>query len=224
MMSRIWRAVIAGTAASLFVLSAANAQQPGANPQGNNSQGTGAPQNTPTPPAQGTTPADQGSQGTQPAQPSQGTAQQPVGEGDLILATQTAEGWLALVDQGKFADSWTFTSHYFQTNMPQDKWVQTLTAAQQQLGKATNRKLTGREARENIPGAPAGQYILVGYATDFERKPGLLETVTLISEDGAWKVVGYSAAPQKPAAEGAQGQTPPAAETPQPTPTPPPVR
>ena len=195
-MNRIWRTTIAGTAAALFVLSAASAQ-PGTNPQG-----TPAPQGTP------------------------GTAQKPVGEEELILATQIAEQWLALVDQGKFADSWTHTSRYFQANMPQDKWVQTLTAAQQQLGKASNRKLTGREARENIPGAPAGQYILVGYATDFERKPGLLETVTFINEDDAWKVIGYSASP-KPAAEGAQGQTPsapPAAETPQPTPPPPPVR
>lgn len=206
-MTKIWRAMIAGTAASLFVLSAASAQQPGANPQATDPQG--APQNTPAPPAQGAT-------------PDQGTAQKPVGEEELILATQTAEGWLALVDQGKFAESWTFTSRYFQTNMPQDKWVQTLTSAQQQVGKATNRKLTGREARENIPGAPAGQYILVGYATDFEKKPGLLETVTLIGEDETWKVIGYSASP-KPA-EGAQGQTPPAAETPTPTPTPPPVR
>jgi serine/threonine-protein kinase len=214
MMSRIWRTVIAGTAAALSLLSIASAQ-PGATPQG-----TPAPQNTPAPPAQG-------SQETQPAPPSQGTAQSPVGEGELILATQIAEQWLALIDQGKFADTWTHTSRYFQTNMPQDKWVQTLTAAQQQLGKASDRKLTGREARTDIPGAPAGQYILVGYATDFERKPGLLETVTFIREDDAWKVVGYSATP-KPAegAQGAQGQNPPAAaaETPQPASTPPPSR
>jgi hypothetical protein len=217
-MSRIWRTVIAGTAAGLSIFSIASAQ-PGATPQG-----TPAPQNTPAPPTQGAPSA----QGTQPTQGTQGTAQEPVGEPDLILATQIAEQWLALMDQGKFAETWTPASKYFQANMPQDKWVQVLTSAQQTLGKAVNRKLTGREGRTNIPGAPAGQYILVGYATDFERKPGLLETVTFIQEDGAWKVVGYSAAP-KPAAEGAQGQgaqgqTPPAAETPQPTPTPPPSR
>lgn len=200
MMTRIWRTLTAGTAALLFVLSTASAQ-------------TGAaPQPTPAPMPQETpgTPETPGN-----------TAQEPVGEEELILATQIAEQWLALIDQGKFAETWTHTSRYFQTNMPQDKWVQTLTGAQQQLGKATNRQLTGREARTDIPGAPAGQYILVGYATDFERKPGLLETVTFIQEDGGWKVVGYSAAP-KPAAEGTQ--TPPATDTPQPTPTPPPVR
>jgi hypothetical protein len=236
MMNRIWRTVIAGTAAALSILSIASAQ-PGANPQG-----TPAPQNTPapptqptqgTPPAQGTqgtqgTQPTQGTQGTQPTEGAQGTAQEPVGEPDLILATQIAEQWLALVDQGKFAETWTPTSKHFQANMPQDKWVQVLTSAQQTLGKAVNRKLTGREGRTNIPGAPAGQYILVGYATDFERKPGLLETVTFIQEDGTWKVVGYSASP-KPAegaqGQGAQGQTPaPAAETPEPTPTPPPSR
>jgi hypothetical protein len=105
--------------------------------------------------------------------------------------------------------------------MPQDKWVQVLTAAQQKLGKVVKRELTGREAKTDIPGAPPGQYILVGYATDFEHQPGLLETVTFFNEDGQWKVVGYSASP-KPAAEGTQGGNPPATETPQPTPTPPP--
>ncbi|MES1244272.1 MAG: DUF4019 domain-containing protein [Acidobacteriota bacterium] len=198
-MRRILNTVIAGTAAALLAVSAAGAQ-------------TGAPQETPPP------------QAAPPARDAPPAAQ-PVGDQELLLATQVAEGWLALVDQGKFAESWTYTSRYFQTNMPQDKWVQTLTAAQQKLGKSSNRKLTGREARENIPGAPPGQYILVGYATDFERQPGLLETVTLIGEDGTWKVVGYSASPKPPAA-GAQGQSPqnpPAAETPQPTPTPPPA-
>jgi serine/threonine-protein kinase len=200
MMTRIRRTLIAGAAAMLFALSIASAQ-------------TATPQPTPAPQQP---PAAQGTQGTQ------GTASTPVEEQDLVLATQIAEQWLALVDQGKFADSWTYTSRYFQTNMPQEKWVQTLTAAQQQLGKAANRQMTGRESRENIQGAPPGQYILVGYATDFERKPGLLETVTFIREDDTWKVIGYSASP-KPAAQGAQGQqAPPATDTPQPTPTPPP--
>lgn len=214
-MARILRTVIAGGAAALFALSTASAQ-PGANPQG-----TPAPQNTPAPPSQGTQPP-QGGQPSQGMEPSQGAAQQPVGEPDLILAQQIAEQWLALVDQGKFAETWAPTSRYFQANMPEDRWVQTLTAAQQKLGKATNRQLTGREGGENIPGAPAGQYILVGYATDFEHQPGLLETVTLIGEDGTWKVVGYSASP-KPAAPpaDAQGQAPSATDTPQPTPPPP---
>jgi Protein of unknown function (DUF4019) len=223
MMKTLWRTVIAGTAASLSILSMANvatAQMPGATPQG-----TPAPQNTPAPPAPPT-------QATPPAQttpPAQAAPQEPVGEEELILATQVAEQWLALIDQGKYAETWPVTSRFFQTNMPQDKWVQVLTSANQTLGKAVDRKLSGREGRSNIQGAPEGQYILVGYATDFERKPGLLETVTLISEDGTWKVVGYSANP-KPSAEGAQGQgaqgqnPPAAAETPQPAPTPPPSR
>lgn len=209
-MTRIWRTLIAGTAALPCVLSVAGAQT-GANPQA-----TPAPQNTPAPEAPAA-PAAPDAAGT--------TAQEPATEQDLILATQIAEQWLALLDQGKFADSWTYASHYFQANMPQDRWVQTLTAAQQKLGKATNRQMTGREARTDIPGAPAGQYILVGYATDFEKQPGLLETVTFINEDGGWKVIGYSAAPKPaaPAAGDAKGQTPPATDTPQPTP-PPPVR
>jgi len=142
-----------------------------------------------------------------------------VGDDQLGGATTLAQQWLALVDEGKYADSWSAAGKLFQANMPQEKWGQVLTGARKPLGNVLSRELAGREIKTDIPGAPAGQYALVGFKTNFEHKTDMIETVTLIlEEDGQWKVVGYSANP-KPA----EGQTPPGAQ-PTPTPTPPPGR
>src|SRR5688572_23987056 len=87
------------------------------------------------------------------------------GGSDLAAADAVAQQWIALVDAGQYAESWQAAGKLFQANMPQQTWVQTLTSARTPLGKATTRELTGHEAKTDIPGAPAGQYALVGFAT-----------------------------------------------------------
>ena len=179
---------------------------------------------------------------TPPADPSQMPSANPSqmppatgapapGGSDLAAADAVSQQWIALVDAGQYAESWQAAGKLFQANMPQQNWVQALTSARTPLGKATSREMTGHEAKTDIPGAPAGQYALVGFATNFEAQADIIETVTLYLEDGQWKVVGYTAAPRKTAEEaaaaaqgqGTQGQpgqpapeaTPPPAETPQ---------
>jgi uncharacterized protein DUF4019 len=194
-MSRISRSALAGMAVWLSIVAGSSAQTPPA----------GGAQPTPAPEA-ATTPA-----------PAPGSTDQ------LGIATTLAQQWIALVDEGKYPESWTAAGKLFQANMPQEKWSQVLTGARKPFGKVVSREVAGREIKTDVPGAPPGQYALVGFNTNFEHKPDMTETVTLIlEEDGQWRVVGYSANP-KPA-EG-QAQTPPAAQpTPTPTPTPPPGR
>jgi hypothetical protein len=196
-MPRLWKPTLAGLSLWLCVLTV-TAQTP--------------PTGTQTPPAE-TPPA----QTPPPAQ----TAPAPAGEDQLEAATNLSQRWLALVDEGRYAESWSAAGKLFKANMQQDKWVQALTSGRQPLGKVVSRELAGREARTEIQGAPAGSYILVAFATNFEQKSDMIETITLIQEeDGQWQVVGYNATP-KPV----EGQTPPAGETPQPAPapTPPPT-
>lgn len=225
-MSRIYKTALAGTILGLSLgVIGAQAQTPAGTPT------------TQTPPT--TQPTTQ----TAPAAP---TAQDPAAAGapqaaapggsDLAAADAVSKQWIALVDAGQYAESWQAAGKLFQANMPQQNWVQALTSARTPLGKATSREMTGHEAKTDIPGAPAGQYALVGFATNFETKSDIIETVTLYLEDGQWKVVGYTAAPRKTeeeaaAAAAAQGQgatgqgqpqgqaapeaTPPPAENPQ---------
>jgi hypothetical protein len=142
----------------------------------------------------------------------------------LRAAIGVAQQWLVFVDQGQYAESWSATGQLFQSNMQQQKWVQTLTGARTPLGTVVSREVAGSEIRSSLPGAPAGQYALVSFATNFQNKPDIIETITMVDEGGQWKVVGYSANPkatleqQQQQGQPGQGQTQP---TPTPTPTPP---
>jgi Protein of unknown function (DUF4019) len=135
-------------------------------------------------------------------------------DAQLRAAIGVAQQWLVFVDQGQYAESWSATGSLFQSSMQQPQWVQTLTGARTPLGTVVSREVAGSEIRSSLPGAPAGQYALVSFATNFQNKPDIIETITMMDEGGQWKVVGYSANPR--AAPEQPGQA-------QPTPTPPQV-
>ena len=135
-------------------------------------------------------------------------------DAQLRAAISAAQQWIAFVDQGQYAESWSATGQLFQANMQQPQWVQTLTGARTPLGTVVSREVAGSEIRASLPGAPAGQYALVSFATNFQNKPDIIETVTMMDESGTWKVVGYSANPRAALEQQQQQQA-------QPTPTPP---
>ena len=178
---------------------------------------------TSTPPE---TPADDtGATGTTGSTGATGTTAPTGNDAQLRAAISAAQQWLAFVDQAQYAESWSATGSLFQSNMPQDRWVQTLTGARTPLGTVVSREVAGSEIRTSLPGAPAGQYALVSFATDFQNKPDVIETVTMVDEGGQWKVVGYTAQPRAALEQQQQqGQpTPTPPPTPTPTPTPPPI-
>ncbi len=148
-------------------------------------------------------------------------------DAQLRAAIGVAQQWLAFVDQGQYAESWSATGQLFQSNMQQPQWVQTLTGARTPLGTVVSREVAGSEIRASLPGAPAGQYALVSFATNFQNKPDIIETITMMDESGTWKVVGYSANPratleqQQQQQQGQPTPTPTPAPTPAPMPTPP---
>ncbi|HWN44642.1 MAG TPA: DUF4019 domain-containing protein [Thermoanaerobaculia bacterium] len=158
------------------------------------------------------------------------TGAAPSNDDQLRAAIGVAQQWLAFVDQGQYAESWSATGTLFQSNMPQDRWVQTLTGARTPLGTVVSREVAGSELRASLPGAPTGQYSVVSFSTDFQNKPDIIETLTMVDEGGQWKVVGYSANPRA-ALEQQQDQpgqaqptpTPTATPTPSPMPTPTPT-
>lgn len=216
-MSRIDKA-LAGMVLGLSIATVAGAQTTNTTPQDEPAQ---------APPAAAVAPE---TGAPQTGAPQAGAPQMAApGGSDLAAADAVSQQWLGLVDAGQYAESWQAAGRLFQANMPQQTWVQTLTSARTPLGKATSRQLTGHETKTDIPGAPAGQYALVGFATNFEAQPDILETITLYLEDGNWKVVGYTATPRKAAEEaaaaaaaGQAGQPGQAQPAPESTPPPPP--
>jgi DNA-binding CsgD family transcriptional regulator len=101
--------------------------------------------------------------------------------------TQTARQWLALVDAGRWQDSFVATAKSFQTLNTLAMWQSASEGGRVPMGRVLSRGLT---LEESIPAPPNG-YQLVRFRTDFANKPGTTETLSLAREGGGWRVAGY---------------------------------
>lgn len=107
-------------------------------------------------------------------------------------ARAAAEQWLALVDQGKYTESWKGAADYFKNAVSEKQWLQSMKGAREPLGKLISRRLLSATFTTSLPGAPDGQYVVIQYATSFENKASGVETVTPMHEpDRRWRVSGY---------------------------------
>lgn len=108
------------------------------------------------------------------------------------LAQHAADAWLAVVDSGKYADSWKEASQRFKSSITNDRWQSALKATRAPLGAVQSRKLKSATYKTSLPGAPDGQYVVIQYETSFEHKQSAVETVTpTMDADGKWRISGY---------------------------------
>ena len=118
----------------------------------------------------------------------QATAQQKPEQ----LAQQSSESWLALVDSGKYAESWQECAQIFQAAVTKEQWQSGLRATRDPLGKLLSRKLKAATYSQTLAGAPDGEYVVIQYESSFERKQAAVATVTpMLDKDGKWRVSGY---------------------------------
>ena len=107
-------------------------------------------------------------------------------------ALQAAGEWLALVDGGKYGESWDEASTIFKGAITREQWEQALSNVRTPLGKLVNRKLLGAKYVTELPGAPKGQYVVIQFKTDYDNRKGVVETVTpMVDKDQKWRVSGY---------------------------------
>jgi DNA-binding CsgD family transcriptional regulator len=102
-------------------------------------------------------------------------------------ATEAARAWLALVDAGKWQESFAGTTKQFQTDNTYEMWRSASVGGRVPLGRVLSRRLL---SEEDIPVPPNGNQ-LVRFKTDFAAKPGATERLTLVREGGSWRIVGY---------------------------------
>jgi hypothetical protein len=108
------------------------------------------------------------------------------------LAQQSADAWLALIDSGKYAESWQEASQLFKAAVTEKEWQSKLRATRDPLGKMLSRKLKSATYTKTLPGAPDGEYVVIQYESSFEHKQSAVETVTpMLDKDGMWRVSGY---------------------------------
>lgn len=118
-----------------------------------------------------------------------GMAAEPEKEKAAVVAAQK---WVALVDGGKYAESWKAAAAYFKNAVKQEQWEQAAQAVRQPLGKLVSRKVKTSTYKTALPGAPDGEYVVITFETAFENKKTAIETVTpMMDKDGTWRVSGY---------------------------------
>jgi len=107
-------------------------------------------------------------------------------------ATLEAQTWLAAIDQGDYAQSWTNAAAYFQSAITSGKWVEALQQVRKPLGSLVSRTVKSAQEMSSLPGAPNGRYIVMQFETSFTNKKAAMETVTfMLEKDGQWKAAGY---------------------------------
>jgi len=107
-------------------------------------------------------------------------------------SSDAATNWLALVDAGEYAKSWSSAAALFQKQVSSARWAETVRGARGELGKVVSRKAPKADYSRTLPGAPDGEYVIQQYASAFENREEAVEQVVLMKEkDGSWKVVGY---------------------------------
>jgi hypothetical protein len=107
-------------------------------------------------------------------------------------AESAALAWLAIVDAGEYAKSWTTASEYFRSRIPRDQWVAAVSGARSPLGSLKSRHSVSSKWVHSLPGAPDGEYVVIQFSSSFDKKAEATETVTPMKEaDGTWHVSGY---------------------------------
>ena len=99
---------------------------------------------------------------------------------------EAAQQWLALVDAANWTESWQGTANSFRQLNTVQVWADASEQARTPLGAMRSRQLT---SVDDVPAPPAG-YTMVRFRTDFANRAGATETLTLVREDGQWRVSG----------------------------------
>ncbi|MFW5786604.1 MAG: DUF4019 domain-containing protein [bacterium] len=107
-------------------------------------------------------------------------------------AIDAAEEWLALVDAGRYEESWEQASGYLKNVIGKEHFAQSLRGTLPPLGEVRSRELQSRRYATSLPGAPDGEYVVLQYRSSFAHKQSAVETITpMRDEDGAWRISGY---------------------------------
>jgi hypothetical protein len=117
-------------------------------------------------------------------------AQQP---DTATAALRAAQAWLAVVDSGRYGDSWARAADAFRERVTRDSWDSTMRTHRAPLGAVTSRVIIGAQPVTNPPNAPPGDYMLLQFRTQFagREQPAVETVVPMKDPDGAWRVSGY---------------------------------
>lgn len=104
-----------------------------------------------------------------------------------------AAGWLLLLDRGDWGGAWDRSAGVFRQTVPLPAWMDGVPNLRAPLGALVERTAVTTAYKTSLPGRPDGDYVTTIFASRFEKKEEVQETVTVVREaDGKWRVTGYS--------------------------------
>ena len=107
-------------------------------------------------------------------------------------AAATGQKWLALLDDQKYEESWSQAGSQFRDEVNQDQWVAVLKRSREPMGSMISRTTARVDFAKSLRGAPDGDYAIIHFTTSFENKSNVTERLTLVKEDGRWRVAAYA--------------------------------
>ncbi len=107
-------------------------------------------------------------------------------------AVNAAQQWVALVDAGKYAESWDQAAQLFRDSIRRADWAKSLEMVRAPLGNVITRKVRRTARVTSLPGVPEGDYLIIEFDTFFDNRAAAIETITPARDaDGNWRVAGY---------------------------------
>ena len=108
------------------------------------------------------------------------------------LVQGVAHDWLALVDAGRYEDSWKAAGAKLKLSATPARWGEVVAKGRAPFGPLVKRTILQTRFTRTFPGVPEGNYAVVIYRVAYAQRDDGEETVTLEREaDGAWRVIGY---------------------------------
>lgn len=114
---------------------------------------------------------------------------------ELEKAGQTAaHAWLLLLDRKDWGTAWDASSAVFRQSVPLPAWMDGIPKLRDPLGALVERQPLELAYKKTLAGRPDGDYVTVIFASRFDKKADVQETVTTVRDpDGRWRVTGYTA-------------------------------
>jgi len=110
---------------------------------------------------------------------------------DEQAAQRQALGFLGYLDQGRFADSYAYTGMLIRAQLDRDAYAAQIEKTRAGVGSLLGRDPIDAAYTTTVPGAPAGQYVVLHYHSNFSGRGEAVETLTLAFAKGYWRVSGY---------------------------------
>jgi hypothetical protein len=107
-------------------------------------------------------------------------------------AQATARAWLKDADANDAAATYANAAARFRSALSQERWTAAMAKTRAEFGSSVRRTIAVTGVPQPGSGTPPGDFVVIRFRSEFEKRPQAVETVTLEREaDGKWRVVGY---------------------------------